>query len=49
MRAGWPSFYLAVPILPGLNRQKSRWVAQFALIQLGFPEKRHHPLSSGTP
>jgi hypothetical protein len=28
---------------------KRRWVAQFTLIPLDFPEKRHHPLSGGTP
>jgi hypothetical protein len=28
---------------------QNRWVAQIALIQFDFPEKRHHPLSGGTP
>jgi hypothetical protein len=27
---------------------ESSWVAQFELIPLAFPEKRHHPPSGGT-
>jgi hypothetical protein len=42
---GRPGFSLAVR---QSSRQNPRWVAQFALIPLAFPEKRHHPLSGGT-
>jgi hypothetical protein len=34
---------------PEWQNPKTRWVAQFALIQLAFPEKRRHALSGGTP